>query len=65
MDSTCIQANIHFPVDWVLLRDAVRTMMLAVKRIRKLYLKNRMFMELKDFISKMNKLCIEMTHILQ
>ncbi len=24
LDSTCIKANIHFPVDWVLLRDAVR-----------------------------------------
>jgi hypothetical protein len=62
LDSTCIQANIHFPVDWVLLRDAVRTMMLAVKRIRNLDLKNRMPMEPKDFISQMNKLCIEMTH---
>lgn len=62
LDSTCIQANIHFPVDWLLLRDAVRTMMLAVKRIRKLDLKNRMPMEPKDFISRMNKLCIEMTH---
>ena len=36
--------------------------MLAVKRIRKLDLKNRMPMEPKDFMSKMNKLCIEMTH---
>jgi hypothetical protein len=62
LDSTCIQANIHFPVDWVLLRDAVRSMMLAVQRIRKLDLKNRMPMEPKEFISKMNKLCIEMTH---
>lgn len=62
LDSTCIQANIHFPVDWVLLRDAVRSMMLAVQRIRKLNLKNRMPMEPKEFISKMNKLCIEMTH---
>ena len=25
-DSTCIEHNIHFPVDWVLLRDAVRTL---------------------------------------
>lgn len=23
-DSTCVEANIHFPADWVLLRDAVR-----------------------------------------
>src|SRR5947209_2921426 len=25
LDSTCVKANIHFPVDWVLLRDATRT----------------------------------------
>ena len=38
LDSTCIKANIHFPVDWVLLRDATRTMMKAVTRsYRKLY----------------------------
>ncbi|MCD4654655.1 hypothetical protein K8T06_12080 [bacterium] len=26
IDSTCVDANVHFPVDWVLLRDAVRTL---------------------------------------
>jgi Transposase domain (DUF772) len=25
LDSTCLKANIHFPTDWVLLRDGVRT----------------------------------------
>ncbi|MCC5022011.1 MAG: hypothetical protein J6386_04035 [Candidatus Synoicihabitans palmerolidicus] len=25
VDSTCLQANIHFPVDWVLFRDVSRT----------------------------------------
>ncbi len=24
LNPTCVKANIHFPVDWVLLRDAVR-----------------------------------------
>jgi len=62
LDSTCIQANIHFPVDWVLLRDAVRTMCKAIKRIRKLGLKNRMPCEPHVLISQMNKLCIMMTH---
>jgi len=28
-DTTCVQANIHYPVDWLLLRDATRTLMLA------------------------------------
>jgi len=62
LDSTCIQANIHFPVDWVLLRDAARTMCKAIKRIRKLGLINRMPCEPHELISQMNRLCIMMTH---
>jgi len=27
LDSTCLKANVHFPSDWVLLRDGVRTLM--------------------------------------
>ena len=60
-DSTAIKANIHYPVDWVLLRDATRTIMKAVKLIRAQGLKNRMD-EPGDFINAINKLCIEMTH---
>ena len=33
-DTTCVEANIHFPVDWVLLRDAARTLTKAVSLIR-------------------------------
>ena len=29
LDTSCVRANIHFPVDWVLLRDATRTLMKA------------------------------------
>ena len=61
LDSTCIKANIHFPVDWVLLRDATRTIMKAVKLIREQGLKNRM-QEPSEFIREINKLCIQMTH---
>ena len=61
LDSTCIMANIHFPVDWLLLRDSTRTMMKAVNRIRKLELKNRMPYEPNEYIRKMNKLCMQMT----
>ncbi len=63
LDSTCIQANIHFPVDWVLLRDAARTLCKAIKRIRKLGLKNRMPCEPHELLSQMNRLCIMMTHM--
>ncbi len=42
IDSTCIKANIHFPVDWVLLRDGVRTLVKAILVIRKHGLKIRL-----------------------
>lgn len=41
-DTTCLKPNIHFPVDWVLLTDVVRTLMKAVEVIRKHGLRNRM-----------------------
>ncbi len=34
-DSTCVKADIHFPIDWVLLRDAARTPPKATTLIRK------------------------------
>ena len=60
-DCTCISANIHHPVDWVLLRDAARSLMKATARIRKVGLCHRMPGEPSVFISKMNKLSMEMT----
>ena len=60
-DTTCIEANIHFPVDWVLLRDAVRTLVKSVSLIRAQGLVNRMA-EPRAFMKQMNQLCIEMTH---
>ena len=39
LDSTCLKANIHFPTDWVLLRDGVRTLMKATSLIRRAGLK--------------------------
>ena len=35
VDTTCVKANIHFPADWVLLCDAVRTLMKATRLIPK------------------------------
>jgi len=60
-DSTCIKSNIHFPVDWILLRDAVRSILLAIITIRAQGLKHRMT-EPKLLLKNMNKLCIAMTH---
>jgi RecG-like helicase len=42
LDSTCVELNIHYPTDWVLLRDAVRMLMKATMLIRKRELKARM-----------------------
>lgn len=60
-DCTCVKANIHFPVDWVLLRDAARTLLAAIKLIRGQGLKHRI-PEPSSFVKRMNHLCIEMTH---
>lgn len=61
LDTTCVAANIHYPVDWVLLRDATRTLMKAVGLIRQQGLKHRMEPP-ESFITRINRLCIEMTH---
>jgi hypothetical protein len=42
LDSTCLEANIHFPVDWLLLRDVSTTLLKAILLIRKEGLLNRM-----------------------
>lgn len=60
-DATCLKANIHFPVDWVLLRDSARTLMKATVLIRKAGLKQRMPQEPLAFLSEMNTLCMKMS----
>lgn len=60
-DSTCVKANIHVPVDWVLLRDGALTLVHAIVLIRKHGLSHRIRPP-QTFIRAMNKLCIEMTH---
>jgi hypothetical protein len=61
MDTTCVKANIHFPVDWVLLRDGVKSLMQSVDLIRTHGLKSRMC-EPQVFITKINRLSMEMSH---
>lgn len=60
LDTTCLPTNIHFPVDWVLLCDAVRTLMKATICIRTAGLKVRMPQAPTDFMRDMNKLCMAM-----
>jgi hypothetical protein len=61
LDTTCLVANIHYPVDWVLLRDATRTLMNSVALIRDQGLKHRMEAP-ETFLRRINTLCIQMTH---
>lgn len=60
LDSTCVKANIHFPTDWVLLRDAVRTLIKATRLVRSAGLRGRM-QPPEAFLRRMNRLSIEMT----
>ncbi len=60
-DCTCISANIHHPVDWLLLRDSTRTLMKATARIRKSGLCRRMPAKPEAINSRMKNLCMEMT----
>lgn len=60
-DSTCLKAPIHFPVDWLLLRDATRTLMKATLLIRRAGLRHRMPQEPLAFLSDINTLCMKMT----
>lgn len=62
LDTTCLKAHIHYPVDWVLFRDATRTLMKAVRLIRKQGLKHRME-EPEEFMGRMNRLCIQMSQV--
>lgn len=60
-DSTCLKANIHFPVDWLLLRDATRTLMKATALIRRSGPKQRMPAGPEDFLRRMNNLAMGMS----
>lgn len=59
-DCTCVEAHIHFPVDWVLLRDAVRTLTKAIELIRREGVKKRM-PEPSGFLRRINTLSMEMS----
>lgn len=61
LDTTCVPLRIHFPVDWVLLRDAARTLLKAAILIRKRGLKARME-EPGELLKRMNQLCMKMAH---
>lgn len=60
IDTTCLEANIHFPADWILLRDGVRGLIKSIITTRRHGLKKKM-PEPSSFIKEMNALCIAMS----
>ncbi len=60
MDATCAKLDIHYPTDWILLRDATRTIMKAIATIRSHGLKNRMPAP-ELFVARMNAQCMAMS----
>ena len=62
IDSTCVEANIHYPVDLVLLKDATKSLTKSIDIIRSRGIKNRMSTTTKHLMKEMNRLCIKMTH---
>lgn len=60
VDSTCLALDIHYPTDWVLLRDLTQSITQCIERIRKRGLCCRM-KHAASFRKEMNKLCMAMT----
>ena len=60
VDSTCLKACIHFPIDWVLMRDAVRTLVKSILSIRRHGLKHRI-PKPEGFLRQINALSMAMS----
>ena len=61
LDATCVKSNIHYPVDRLLLRDGMVTILKAIVVIRKHGIKHRIT-SVDDLIKEINRLSIKMTH---
>ena len=59
-DLTTIKPHIHFPIDWVLLKDGVRSLCKALIWVRKSGIKNRM-QSPESFMRQINRYAIAMT----
>ncbi len=58
-DCTCVKVNIHFPTDWILLVDAVKSSTSCIRQIRAQGLRHRM-PDPELFLRNANKLAIAM-----
>lgn len=60
VDSTCLKAAIHFPTDWVLMRDGVRTLIKSVLVIRRHGLRKRIT-DPEGLLAEINGLSMSMS----
>jgi len=59
IDATCLSAKIHYPVDWLLLKDCILTIIQAIIVIRSHGIKYRIKTP-EEFISEINAHCMTM-----
>jgi len=63
IDGACLEVNIHWPTDWVLLKDVTGTLLKAIRLIlQKAGLRHRIAIEPEPLARQMNQLCLQMTH---
>lgn len=60
VDSTCVNLNVHHPIDWILLKDAVKTIVKSIKCLRSHGLKHRISPP-DGFIKQANRIVMDMT----
>jgi len=62
IDGTCIKAKMHFPVDWILLKDCAWTVVKAILLARRHGMKHRIKPPEK-FLSELNALCMSIASL--
>ncbi len=61
LDSTCAKLDVHFPTDWVLLKDCVKSIIQTIIQIRKHGIHHRIGNP-EAFLSNINKLSMQMSN---
>lgn len=59
-DSTCLKLNIHHPIDWVLLKDVMKSIMGSIKCLRRHGIRHRISPP-DGFIKEANRITMDMT----
>jgi hypothetical protein len=60
VDSTCVNLNVYHPIDWILLKDAIKTIVKSIKCLRNHGLKNRISQP-DGFVKQENRIVMNMT----